>query len=339
MTSNLKSSVNPLDWRVPIVNSNGTPTAEFQRKWAQQAATNGKIPELTTPAQVSAVLDVVAGAAGDVLVRGATQWAGRHTPSDITKFLNGAATPAYAQVKDTDLSVTDVIGNNVSTAAHGFAPKLPNDATKFLDGTGVYSTPAGGGGGGGLPITNSPTSTTFTTTLGSPASKTDISGVGILLDAGAWGSGDRLAGYGIALPTPPYTLDVGLRFFGVPNSFGLGGLYISDGTKVMTFSRGQQLTANTAPSLKVDEWTNTTSFSSEIYGNLSDYPEILRLVDDGTNLNFYASRDGYAYTPIFAVGRTSFLTPSSIGFFVSANAGSAPIPAGDAEALLTYWHH
>jgi hypothetical protein len=34
---------------------------------------------------------------------------------------------------------------NVSTSKHGLAPKLPNDATKFLDGTGAYSTPAGGG--------------------------------------------------------------------------------------------------------------------------------------------------------------------------------------------------
>jgi hypothetical protein len=37
--------------------------------------------------------------------------------------------------------------NNVSTSKHGYAPVLPNDATKYMDGTGVYSTPAGGGFG------------------------------------------------------------------------------------------------------------------------------------------------------------------------------------------------
>lgn len=31
----------------------------------------------------------------------------------------------------------------------GLVPTLPNDATKYLDGTGSYSVPAGGGGGGG----------------------------------------------------------------------------------------------------------------------------------------------------------------------------------------------
>ena len=32
--------------------------------------------------------------------------------------------------------------NDVSTSAHGFAPKAPNDATKFLDGTAAFSQPA-----------------------------------------------------------------------------------------------------------------------------------------------------------------------------------------------------
>ena len=51
----------------------------------------------------------------------------------------------HARPADADLSVTDVTINDVSTSAHGFAPKAPNDATRFLDGTGAYSTPAGTG--------------------------------------------------------------------------------------------------------------------------------------------------------------------------------------------------
>lgn len=44
------------------------------------------------------------------------------------------------------LTFTDITTNNVSTTKHGFAPKSPNDATKYLDGTGAYSVPAGSGG-------------------------------------------------------------------------------------------------------------------------------------------------------------------------------------------------
>jgi hypothetical protein len=70
------------------------------------------------------------------------------SPADATQFLNGAATPAFAAVKDSDLSTTDITTNNVSSSKHGFAPKNPNDATKYLDGTGAYSIPAGTGGAG-----------------------------------------------------------------------------------------------------------------------------------------------------------------------------------------------
>lgn len=59
--------------------------------------------------------------------------------ADATKFLNAAATPAYANVKDSDLALTDVVSNNVTSTAHGFAPKSPADATKFMNGA---ATPA-----------------------------------------------------------------------------------------------------------------------------------------------------------------------------------------------------
>lgn len=49
-------------------------------------------------------------------------------------------------VREADLSTSDVTTANVSTTKHGFAPKLPNDATKYLDGTGAYTVPAGSGG-------------------------------------------------------------------------------------------------------------------------------------------------------------------------------------------------
>lgn len=77
------------------------------------------------------------------------------SPADATKFLNGAATPAYAQVKDSDLSTTDITTNNVSTSKHGFAPKLDNIVTHYLDGTGVYSTPPTG------TLTNKNATTTY----------------------------------------------------------------------------------------------------------------------------------------------------------------------------------
>jgi hypothetical protein len=76
---------------------------------------------------------------------------------------------------ETALSLTDVTTANVSTSAHGFAPKLPNDATKYLDGTGSYSVPAGGGGS--LP-SQTGNSGKFLTTDGTTASWGTPSGSG-----------------------------------------------------------------------------------------------------------------------------------------------------------------
>lgn len=49
-------------------------------------------------------------------------------------------------ITEAGLSLSDVTTANVSTSAHGFAPKAPNDATKYLNGTGAWSVPSGGSG-------------------------------------------------------------------------------------------------------------------------------------------------------------------------------------------------
>lgn len=60
----------------------------------------------------------------------------------------GSASPTI----DTIGAGTDITTNNVSTSKHGLTPKLPNDNTKFLDGTGAYSTPTASPSPGGLAV-------------------------------------------------------------------------------------------------------------------------------------------------------------------------------------------
>jgi len=50
-----------------------------------------------------------------------------------------------ALVTDANMTTSDITTNDVSTAKHGFAPKAPNDTTKFLRGDGTWAVPAGGG--------------------------------------------------------------------------------------------------------------------------------------------------------------------------------------------------
>lgn len=67
----------------------------------------------------------------------------------ISSFVNATHTHTNAAgggtLAEAALALTDITTNNASTSAHGFAPKYPNDATKYLDGTGAYSIPTGTG--------------------------------------------------------------------------------------------------------------------------------------------------------------------------------------------------
>lgn len=63
-------------------------------------------------------------------------------PGNATQFLNGASTPAFAQVKDSDLDIQDNTAGNAATDRHGFLRKLSNVATEFMNGAGNWATPA-----------------------------------------------------------------------------------------------------------------------------------------------------------------------------------------------------
>lgn len=98
----------------------------------------------------------------------ATALASNPTDCSSDQYANAIAASGNltcSAVTDAQLSTSDITTNNVSTSKHGFAPKLPNDATKYLDGTGAYSVPAGGGGSGALTLVEHKTVTSNSTTV------------------------------------------------------------------------------------------------------------------------------------------------------------------------------
>jgi hypothetical protein len=85
---------------------------------------------------------------GDIIVRDSGNATARLAKGSADTYLGSNGTDvSYSAVTDAKLSTSDVTTNNVSTSKHGFAPKGDGNAAHYLDGTGAYSTPAGGGGG------------------------------------------------------------------------------------------------------------------------------------------------------------------------------------------------
>lgn len=128
----------PLNHSVRIVDDNGYPTPEFIRWWQEQT-----LGTPTTATDLSDYLDLISSTANAILVRGATGWTSSIAPGDATKFLNGAAPPAWAAVKDTDLSLSDETTQNATSARHGFLKKLNNDTSMFMRGDGSWAKAAG----------------------------------------------------------------------------------------------------------------------------------------------------------------------------------------------------
>ncbi len=153
-----------------------TPASGYGRLWAK---TDGTLHYVN-----SAGTDIQVGSGVTFAIPSITY--GTPAAGAAATAVRSDATIAKPTAPDVDFSA-DVTNNNVSTSAHGLAPKLPNDATKYLDGTGAYSVPPGSGSNSGIavPVWN----VTFngdgsTTVFELPAAPFDAYSVGVFVGTG-----------------------------------------------------------------------------------------------------------------------------------------------------------
>lgn len=150
MVATKSNTVNPLNWQVPIVNKDGTPTNEFMRKWQQQGAVNGSVPNLALGQPVHYVF--------------AASPAGPASPPAF-RLLVAADIPALAYDA---LGAAATAQTNAETFATAAVAAIPHaSATVFglvkVDNTtitavgGVISSVGGGSSGGAASIQDSGT--------------------------------------------------------------------------------------------------------------------------------------------------------------------------------------
>lgn len=280
-----------------------------------------------------------------------------------------SAVPTFRAVVEADLALTDITTNNVSASKHGFTPKLPNDATKYLNGTGGFTVPPG-------------------TTTGAPTTSDYIIGAtdATLTNAHVW---PALYNHPDIPPTSPGTLD---------DEFDAGTLagswsWVNQGSVTASFSNGYlqmaiaasnagadniAMIVKTAPStpwevtckvymvsynqnwlgggiilresstgklimfgpafyssrgLDVSTWNSTGSNASDSTGGPLHYgAHYLRCRDNGTNLIFSWSPDGISYSQYDSRSRTAFLAsgPNQVGLGYNTH---VPIGGGGPVAM------
>ena len=142
----------------PVITLN-VPTASATNRGVLSSADwttfNGKQNSLGfTPENVANKATTMSGNTGSntlyLTAKAIYDWAvGLFVQTSRSLTVNGTTQDLSADrtftVTDANLSTSDITTNDVSTTKHGFAPKAPNDTSKFLRGDGTWATPSAGG--------------------------------------------------------------------------------------------------------------------------------------------------------------------------------------------------
>lgn len=233
----------------------------------------------------------------------------------------GNATAIAAGVVTEAMQVlADNTTQNVSTSKHGYAPKAPNDATKYLDGTGAYSTPAGGGAGDGTTFT-APVFGNWTGVMKNSATFNSVGNSAVIYAPAT--SNDE---WSIATtPVPgavPYSCIFHLRpVYWVTNYMSYGVFWRDSATnKFKSIGLVTNTAIQTHPLIEVGLASDgTASIDSDYFlsatGVITAEWRWFKLTDDNTNQTFSISPDGANWFQCFSHARNTDVTPNQVGFF------------------------
>lgn len=244
-------------------------------------------------------------------------------------------------LRENGLWLSDNATGDVSITRHGFVPKAPSDASKYLDGTGAWSTPPGTGAGYTFYDPDksqaSPTSLDDDFTGAGMGSYTGVNTGSVIsfdvnttkpralwVDWPAASGSNTIRAWLATLPAGDCTVQMRIR--GGYNSTGAVaylGICLSDGT---TAGAGKQW----IPSLTVagsnewrvygQSWTNFSAFAADRIGNYLWFSAdiILRLSRSGTTWTVSWSADGrtWAYAQSTVTEATLGFTPVNVGPYV-----------------------
>lgn len=243
---------------------------------------------------------------------------------------NAAGLPTFGAVVEADITLADNTTNDVTTSAHGFAPKLSNVATEYLDGTGAYSVPAGSGGGGLNYGFTAPVDGDFAWInqgTASVASVTLWGGTAITLTVPHAAATDiNLISRVQSAPATPYVITAYWSGSLYTNNYYMAGLVFreSGSGKLVFFGPECNAGVSDEPIMTVMYCADNVTISSRYVSETGRLwgGHLLegwwRIADNGTNRIFSVSNDGQNWVEVLSQGRTTDMTPDQVGFTMSS---------------------
>lgn len=134
--------------------SNASSSASAASASASAASSSASSASVSAAAAAQSAIDAATAAAGvlanpmttagDIIygvALGAPERLAKNASANTV--LHSGTVPSWSAVVEADITLADNTTNDVSTTKHGFVPKAPNDATKYLDGTGAWAVVQG----------------------------------------------------------------------------------------------------------------------------------------------------------------------------------------------------
>jgi hypothetical protein len=236
--------------------------------------------------------------------------------------INASIAPTVGQQLTFDGSEWDATDPPVLNGAYGALPAaatagrlgLLSDAYALWRDTGAAWAPWGPI----MPLTKPPALASFTWRNQGSASAADDAGAIVLQTPTAQISFKILE---ISAPTPPYTITA--MILGAGGILSNWGLCWTDGTKIACMI--VDVNGND-PRIGSHKFNSVTSFSATYTSLLIPHgakPALwLQVSDDNTNRICRFSNDGKNWYQVHSVGRTDFLTPTTVGWFADGGASS-----------------
>lgn len=150
-------------------------------------------------------------------------------------------------------------------------------------------------------------------------------------------AGDNIRGQEISAPSTPWSITIAMAPLipGALNNYALAGLYVSDGTKLVTAAVSNANYGSLA-GFGVATFSSVSAYNSTVSApgiSLGLPFLILKVLNDGTNLKWYTSIDGTNFVLLYTSTVTNYLSAASfVGWMVNCSNSTYP-----AAAQLLSW--